>query len=270
MIYSVLASGSKGNCSVIQLGETRIVIDCGSTKKHLTHSFHNIEVDYSQVDGLLITHSHSDHISQIKMFKEAAVYAPFEIESRPDMIQVTPYQSFMIKDVEILPLPLSHDSGSTVGYVITHNNEKLVYMTDTGYVRSQDYRFIEGADYYIFESNHDPELLMATFRPVYIKHRILSDNGHLCNEDSALILSRVISDNTKEIVLAHLSEEANTELLARTTLMEKLYKTHPSYSSTISIRCAKQFELLVGGLQDEKMDVYSSDSTLDLEWSTHL
>ena len=89
---------------------------------------------------------------------------------------------------------MSHDCENTVGYLIECGNEKLVYVTDTGYIKKEVKDYLKDADYYIFESNHDIEMLMQTKRPVYVKQRIINDYGHLCNEDSAHILSEVISE----------------------------------------------------------------------------
>jgi len=244
MKYYSIASGSKGNCFVVQSNKTTLVIDCGSTKKHLTRNFHNIDVKYEQVDALLITHGHSDHIGQIKMFWDIPTYSPIEIEDKPKLVRIRPYQPFIIQGVRVLPIALSHDSGLTVGYIIDDGLEKLVYITDTGYIRDSELPILKGADYYILESNHDPDLLMQTRRPFGIKTRILSDNGHLSNHDSAEILSKVVTLQTKEIVLAHLSAEANTHDLAYQTVYNKLQ----TMGAHIVIRVAKQDELLVGGL----------------------
>jgi phosphoribosyl 1,2-cyclic phosphodiesterase len=247
MKYHLVASGSKGNCCIIQAGDTRLVIDCGSTKRHLTHSFHNLGIDYTQVDGVLITHSHIDHVSSIRMFADTEIYSPFLMEERPDAIRVIPYQPFTVGEIVVTPVPLSHDSGPTIGFVLRYRDEMLVYVTDTGYVREHDFDHFRNADYYIFESNHDPEMLMRTRRPIFTKNRILSDSGHLCNQDSANVLSRLIGPTTKEIVLAHLSQEANDEFLAYSTLFKTLQEDHPSRYLQLSIRCAKQYETISGG-----------------------
>jgi phosphoribosyl 1,2-cyclic phosphodiesterase len=247
MKYYLLASGSRGNCCIIQAGDTRLVIDCGTTRKYLTHSFHNLEIDYTQVDGVLLTHNHIDHVSAIKMFAKTDIYSPFVIEERPDAMRIIPYEPFTIGEIAVTPIPLSHDAGLTVGFVLRHQNQTLVYVTDTGYVREHDFEAFKNADYYIFESNHDPEMLMRTKRPIFTKNRILSDNGHLCNQDSADILSRLIGTTTKEIVLAHLSQEANDEFLAYLTLFKTLQNDHPTLFLQLSVRCAKQYETISGG-----------------------
>ena len=244
MQFHLLASGSKGNCFVLKVEEEILVIDCGSTKQYLTQCFHHIEVELKQVQGVLLTHRHGDHISQIKLFQNQNIYAPFPLEEFQGRL-ITPYEDFVIGGFHILPLPLSHDVEITVGFVITYQKEKLVYITDTGYVRNEDYKRIENADYYIIESNHDVALLMKCERPYPIKQRILSAIGHLSNEDCADVLAEVVGSKTKEIVLAHISEEANTRELALSICKKRLGQKN------IRIRCAKQFEILTGGQAHE-------------------
>ena len=244
MRFSLLASGSKGNCCIITSGESTIVIDCGTTKTYLKKCFQEVDVSFQQVDALLITHSHTDHISALSLFDQVKTYSVKELKENTHF--VTPFERFYIKNFMIEVLPMSHDSDDCVGYIIYTQNEKLVYITDTGYVREDVKSYMKDADYYIFESNHDLEMLMNTKRPLYLKQRILGDSGHLCNEDSARILSEVISDKTKEIVLAHISEEANTCEQAITILQETLQRKEVD-ASHVKIHAALQYGIYQGG-----------------------
>lgn len=245
MKFALLASGSKGNCCLIKHNDTKIVIDCGTTKRYLKGCFDRIQYDPTQSDALLITHTHSDHVSQMKMFNDIPTYATQSIET-DHLHGITPYDTFDIKDFHITVLPMSHDCEGTVGYVIECENEKMVYVTDTGYIKEEVKDYIKDADYYIFESNHDIEMLMQTNRPVYIKQRIINDYGHLCNDDSANILCNVIGNNTKEIVLAHISQEGNTRELALNTLVSHLDKKQIHHDE-MKLYPADQFSIYVGG-----------------------
>ena len=216
MKYSILASGSKGNCCVIESQGVRVMIDCGTTKRYLTNSFTSIGIDFHEIDAVLITHDHSDHTSQLKLFVNHTIYSPTPLLF--DSLIIEPYISFSIGHLTVTPIQTSHDAGDSVGYIIEDGISKLVYITDTGYIRDRDLEYLDAADFYIMESNHDPELLMETSRPYYIKRRILSDTGHLSNHDAGLILSKVVSMKTKEIVLAHMSEQANEASLAMRTV----------------------------------------------------
>lgn len=243
--YALLASGSKGNCCLIRDENTNIIIDCGSTKKYLTSCFERLQYDHLKSDALFITHTHSDHIAQTKMFKSIPTYCKTDIGV--DLMNIiSDYECIEVNSLKVQEIPLSHDSGSCSGYVITSNEQKLVYITDTGYIKEEVYEYLKNADYYIFESNHDVEMLMATNRPMFTKQRIISDMGHLCNEDCANILAKLIGENTKEIVLAHLSEQGNTLQKAKEVLLEVLHY-HQIDTKNIRIVSAPQFEIVKGG-----------------------
>lgn len=239
MKYYMLASGSKGNACILEVNGIRLMIDCGTTKRYLTQSFISLGLSFEDIDAVLVTHNHSDHTSQLKHFKHAKIFSPAKHEC--DTILVNPYQRFEINDISILPIKTSHDDESSVGYLIEHSDYKLVYVTDTGYIRDQDIELLKDADTYIIESNHDPEMLMLTQRPYHIKQRILSDEGHLSNDDAALILSKLVTDKTREVVLAHLSQQANEESLAIKTVVNQLG------SEKIVVKAARQFEIVFGG-----------------------
>jgi len=247
MKYTILCSGSKGNSTLIETSTTKILLDCGHSKRYLTQSLHNCGVHYHQIDAVVITHNHIDHVSQLKLFKDQAVYAPHLLKERPDTRVLIPYQWISIGDLEVLPLPLSHDAQETFGYVLKHQQESLVYITDTGYLKETDFEYLSNADYYIFESNHNVELLMQTQRPYPVKSRILSDNGHLSNQVSAAYLAQLVGLNTKSIHLAHLSSEANTERHALQTLVETFEAHQIKLNPNITIDCAKQNEPVSGG-----------------------
>ena len=218
------------------------MIDCGGTKSHLLRSLMDLDLSTHTIDALLITHDHHDHVQQIKHFLHVPTYSPISLETN-HVTMVYENEPFMINECTITPIGLSHDSHMTVGYIIEDEFEKLVFITDTGYVKDSVIPLIKDADYYIIESNHDPMMLMQLKRPHSLKARILYDNGHLCNQDSAIILSKVITEKTKEVLLAHISEEANTIGLALHTVTNYL-RLH---ARVPVIRAAKQFEIVVGG-----------------------
>lgn len=245
MKFALLASGSAGNCCVIKENDTSIVIDCGTTKKYLMESFNQISYDYKDTNAILITHTHSDHVAQIKMFNDIPTYATQEIKT-DHLNAITPFEEFDVLDLHITVLPMSHDCEGTVGYVIESQDEKLVYITDTGYIKDEVKQRIVNADYYIFESNHDIEMLMQTNRPVFLKQRIIGDAGHLCNEDCANIIGDSLGVNTKEIILAHISREGNTRAMALETLETQLRKRNKLHDD---LKCypAEQFGIYIGG-----------------------
>jgi phosphoribosyl 1,2-cyclic phosphodiesterase len=126
------------------------------------------------------------------------------------------------KGLDIESFGVSHDAAEPMFYIFHHNGKKLVVITDTGYVSNRMIGTIENADYYIFESNHDVEMLRMGKYPWNIKRRILSDIGHVSNEDAAMAMSECIGDNTKGIYLAHLSKDNNMKELARMSVGQVL------------------------------------------------
>ena len=226
-------------------GNTELIIDCGTTKRYLNHCFERLSYQYQNADALLVTHTHKDHVSQLKMFDEITAFSCAKLE-RNEVNYVNAYERIRIKDFDITILPMSHDCEGTIGFVIEGAFGKMVYVTDTGYIRKDVMPYIMNADYYVFESNHNIEMLMQTSRPVFVKQRIINDMGHLCNEDSAYILSQVIGDKTKEIVLAHISQEGNHRQLASDTLIAQL-KRKDLPCEKLRIYAAEQFGIYIGG-----------------------
>lgn len=199
----------------------------------------------NELDALFLTHGHNDHIARIKTMKDIESYGTFELEKTGHHI-ITTNESLVVKDLRITSIPLSHDFPNTVGYVVESETEKLVYITDTGYINEKYYELMSKADYYVFESNHDPKMLMNTSRSYYLKQRILSSTGHLSNQESSQALVNLMHEKTSQIVLAHLSQEANDESLALDTLYDA-FKQRNWEQANKRITAARQFEILHGG-----------------------
>lgn len=252
MRFALLASGSKGNCFLFRDENTLLMIDCGTTKKYLKTCFEDLGVRKEDLDAVFLTHDHTDHISQIRHFSGRTIYSPVPVPGA-DVRLLAPGEKVQVEHVTVTPLALSHDSGPTYGYILETWNRKLVYITDTGYLKSSYLPLIRNADYYILESNHDVGMLMGTSRPQYLKARIYSDAGHLNNEDCASILGQVITPRTKMAVLAHISQEANTRETALAAACRVLEK-NPKAARGLVICAAGQYEILKGGDRDEEMD----------------
>lgn len=267
MKFALLASGSKGNSFVLRDDQTLVMIDCGSTKKHLMNSLEQLGISTDDLDALVITHDHSDHVSQIRHFKDVNIYSPVEIPDM-DVFQVRAMQKFVIGSLSFTPVPLSHDALNTTGYVITNGVEKLVYITDTGYVNERYLPLLEGADYIVLESNHDVDMLMRTRRPQYLKQRICGDEGHLNNEDCAQVLNHIVTQQTKMIILAHISQQANTREKALETSREVLLHEHAGpLNEKLILSAAGQFEMIRKGWNnEEEMDPGSVSCPLGMEY----
>lgn len=244
MEFHVLASGSKGNATFIYEDGYGILIDCGITRKQLLFKLQNLGYSENDITYVFLTHDHYDHNKNIHIFNQDKVFsAKKNIEGLDEYHTLIPYQHRKFGVFNVLPLKISHDASDPIGFVIT-TSESLLYMTDTGYVSQKNKGYMQNLDYYIIESNHDIEMLMATKRPMFLKNRILNDVGHLNNEYSARLMSEVIGEKTKEIVLAHLSQEANTAQKALETF-ENIFKEQNVCFKNIKV--ASQVDVVSGG-----------------------
>ena len=222
MEYVILASGSRGNATVIMNGKTRILVDAGIPHHELLSKLESLNIGVNQIDAVLVTHEHIDHVRCLDIFDKSKIYSSPNTISLETNNHLVFYKEHHIAGFDVTPIQLSHDCADPMGFVIRHESEKLVYITDTGNIRDEDFQYLNNATHYIFESNHDENMLLLTNRPHYLKQRIMSPKGHLSNITASLILAKLIGEQTKSIRLAHLSDEANTKELAYQTLVEIL------------------------------------------------
>lgn len=229
MKIKTIASGSKGNCTIVLCKNTNLIIDMGISYLTLKRSLEENSLSFSDFSGILITHCHKDHTKGLaSLIKKTNlnVYIP---EAMYDSLkEYIPYpkcifieDEFNINDVEIELIHTSHDAPYSVGFIITHENKSLAYVTDTGYINRKYLSKMVGKDAYIIESNHDEVMLMDGPYPRFLKERVISDKGHLSNKTTAKYLRKIIGDNTKHIILAHLSEKNNTEKKALEAMSEE-------------------------------------------------
>ena len=249
MRVSVLSSGSKGNTTYIETENAKILIDLGNTAKYVKEKLEDINVNPKDIDAILITHTHVDHVGGLKVF--ASRYnIPVYVTNI--MLEALDYLSnyrllsdeFDIKDIHVTAIKTSHDAPDSRGYIVSNNGKSIVYITDTGYINKKYFDVLSNRNLYIMESNHDVEMLTNGSYPFNIRKRILSDKGHLSNYDSAKYLSSFIGDNTKYVLLAHLSHDNNTEELAYETLNERLNKDNKHVDNIIITRQNEETELI--------------------------
>lgn len=246
----VLSSGSKGNTTFVETDNTKILIDCGNTCKYICQKLASINVNPKDIDAILISHTHVDHIKGLQVFLHkfnTKVYMTQKMQ--PELSYIENYKfinsnNFNIKDITIDIIKTSHDASDSHGFILTNNNSSMVYVTDTGYINVKYHEILKNRNLYIFESNHDVEMLSNSNYPFQLRKRILSDKGHLSNYDSAKYLSEFIGDNTKYIMLAHLSKENNTQELAYETLIDRLNKTNKHVDNIIIAEQDKETELI--------------------------
>lgn len=228
-VYS-LGSGSKGNCFILSDGKTNIMIDAGLSIRATVSKLAEIGLRLQDVGGILLTHEHNDHIRSLPQLSTyLSVYSHEETLREAEKIDGTRLASlnvadkgFYIGNFFITPFDVSHDAAHPYGFVVETEKEKVAYVTDTGYISNGIMKKIEGCGTAIIESNHDKELLMRGGYPERLKRRILSDKGHLCNEEAALTVRDLVKLGAKRLMLAHLSENNNLGELAYWTTAKLL------------------------------------------------
>ncbi|HEX7064399.1 MAG TPA: MBL fold metallo-hydrolase, partial [Bacillales bacterium] len=233
--FSVLASGSTGNALYVATNKQRLLVDCGLSGKKMEGLLAKVDCDPKTLDGILITHEHSDHIKGLGVFARRyglPIYANEKTWKAMDgMIGEVPNEqkfNFGLEtvktfgDIDVETFGVSHDAVEPMFFTFHHEGRKLAIATDMGYVSDRIKGTIRDADSFIFEANHDIQMLMMGRYPWNVKRRILGDLGHVSNEDAAVALADVISDRTKRIYLAHLSKDNNMKDLARLSVEQTL------------------------------------------------
>ena len=248
MRFVVIQSGSKGNATLVIDRGRVLLIDMGIGIRTLKAALDEENLNIYNIDAMLLTHEHWDHTAGIKYLPPLPIHCTKETLNNENVVELEPYKEFQIDHFKITPVSTSHDVRNPLGFVIENNEEKLVYLTDSGKITVKSLQKLKNADYYIIESNHDPEMLMATNRPMMLKRRILSTKGHLSNEQSATYMTKCVGDKTKEIILAHLSEEANCPEVALETY-KKVFEDANISLENIRLCCANQHYSVKGGKQ---------------------
>lgn len=231
--FCPLASGSKGNAIYIGTNQTKILIDAGISGKAIQKKLAEINVDLSEIDAILITHEHSDHIQGLKTlaFKYGIpVFANAEtakgivehFHERPKFKIFTTGETFEFGDLEIHPFSIQHDTLDPVAFAIRVNDLKLGFCADLGFATSLVQNRLEECDYLYIEANHQPSMVHASPRPMVYKQRVLSRTGHLSNEACGQLLSKIAHPKLKHVHLAHLSSECNTPDTALSVIREIL------------------------------------------------
>ncbi|MCM2589771.1 MBL fold metallo-hydrolase [Rossellomorea marisflavi] len=249
MHFSVLASGSTGNAIFVENEEHSFLVDAGFSGKQMEGLFSQIGRKIEDLSGILVTHEHSDHIKGLGVLArkyKLPIYANQKTWNAMDGLvgNIDTEQKFTFDmetakhfgGISIESFGVSHDAAEPMFYVFHQGEKKLVLMTDTGYVSDRMKGIIANADTYVFESNHDVGMLRMGRYPWNIKRRILSDVGHVSNEDAAVAMAEVAGDRTKNFYLAHLSLDNNMKDLARMSVSQTL--------ETKGILVGEQFDLV--------------------------
>lgn len=229
-----LASGSNGNSAYVSDGKTHLLIDAGISARAITRSLAELDITPDEIDAILITHEHSDHIKGLEVLEKKHPIPIYAAETTAQAIaEYTPAldericridisRPMQIGDIHITSFRTPHDTEFSVGYKLTAGERSIVFATDLGHVPIDVCSIMCGADLVLLEANYDEKALQAGPYPYYLKKRIASDNGHLSNSDCAKCAAMAAQNGVKYLVLGHLSAENNSPRTAYDTVHRAL------------------------------------------------
>ena len=224
-----IASGSSGNCICVGSDNTHVLIDAGISGKRIESGLNEFDLKTSEMQGILITHEHSDHIGGLGVLARKYGIPLYTTEGTMNAILrtksignidadlfhvITPGEKFQIGDLTMKPIHISHDAADPVAYRITKDDKSVAVITDLGTYDQSLIDELQQLDALLLEANHDVKMLQLGSYPYPLKQRILGHRGHLSNESSGQLLCQILHDNFKAVMLGHLSKENNYEKLA--------------------------------------------------------
>lgn len=237
---TILGSGSSGNCTLLETSTTRLLIDAGLGKKETLRRLAAVGRDVDRLDGIVISHEHSDHIGSLPQVLgqwRATVYLneathtevmrilPETSHKRLDRVEhIRAGQRFIVGDIEVSPFSIPHDAIDPLGFTFRANGLKVAIVTDLGYLPELVKVHLRDSDCLMLESNHDLEMLKVGPYPWHIKQRVMSRTGHLSNHTVSEFLAdaEAFDAHARYVILAHLSENNNNPDVARISAEEAL------------------------------------------------
>lgn len=237
--FCTLASGSSGNVTYLKTPFGQFLIDAGLNCKKIVERLQRIGVAPEEIDGIFITHNHSDHIAALDVFCKKYKTPIYANEPTASAIESagkgkTAYDFVLFQtgcpisfdDVTVTPFPIPHDGAEPCGYSFECDGHKLTFATDIGHVTPELQMALQGCEAIVLESNHDYEMLMRSDRTIDLKRRIIGTFGHLNNEEACHLMAESCPDTLRYLVLAHLSHECNLPALALNMMRATLREIH--------------------------------------------
>lgn len=242
-----IASGSSGNCIYMGTDGTHILVDAGISGKRAQEGLNSMGLSMDDVDAVLVTHEHSDHVKGLGVLARKYGKPMYATKGTIDAIMkdgslgripdglfhvIEEKRDFSIKDMEFRAVPISHDAAQPVGYIARSGGRSAAVITDLGCYDDKLLGEIKGLDILLLEANHDVRMLETGRYPYPLKMRILSERGHLSNESSGKLLTRVLHDGTKAVFLGHLSRENNMPPLALECVKAEITLSNTPYKGS--------------------------------------
>lgn len=252
--FCSLYSGSTGNSLLVKNDNTCILVDAGVSGIKIVEALNSISIDISEIDAILVTHEHTDHIKSIGTLskkynipvfanKETWHAMPTEEKKVPLDCQktFTIDNKFSIGSLEICAFSIPHDAANPCGFNIFGSNKKISIATDIGHITPSIFTNLQNSSFVLLESNYDPEVLKCSSYPYNLKRRIAGPNGHLPNKEAGDTISKLIDSGLKSVMLGHLSKENNFPELAHQTVLEELISN--SYTkNSVNLYVASRYE----------------------------
>jgi len=227
MRFASLGSGSRGNATVVEVGTTRVLVDCGFSVAETERRLARLGLAPSDLQAILVTHEHNDHVSgvgplarrhRIPVWMTAGTGKAWRGGEVPSLHLFTGHEPFAIGDLRVSPYPVPHDAREPSQFLFDDGNRRLGVLTDTGCSTAHIEASLTGADALLLECNHDAAMLAAGPYPPSLKQRVGGRLGHLSNDQSAGLLARLDVSRLQHLAVAHLSEQNNSPDLARAAL----------------------------------------------------
>lgn len=226
--FSPLFSGSSGNAIYVGCGDTHLLVDAGLSGTRITNELSKIGLHPGDLAAILVTHEHTDHTQGVGILSRKynlPIYATagtwegmngkIGAVEASNRCLLEPEQDFYMGGMNIMPFATPHDANQSVGFCFECDGARFAIATDLGCIKKGWFNHVKGADAVLLESNYDPDMLQAGNYPYELKRRILSNRGHLCNDDAGACALELVKAGARHIVLGHLSKENNFPELAR-------------------------------------------------------
>lgn len=253
---ATLFSSSSGNCTLICNDDTNILVDAGVSASKIIASLSDFNLDICEIDGIVITHEHTDHVKAVGALSRKyniPVYANSAtmrelIASVGDLHDrniclISPGKGFCIRSMNITPFSIPHDAADPMGYTVDLGDTRVSVATDTGHITKSMLINMSKSDTVLIESNHDVEMVKNGKYPYLLKKRILSDNGHLSNDNAAWLATQLALWGTKKIILGHLSDHNNIPQIAYETTERKLIENNIRPNSDVILKVASKSQI---------------------------